>query len=139
MFLNDFWFCIFMRYIDENVELIRYSYLIDSDDESLAGEIEFDKSLFSHGDRDDPELLDAFIDEKAKIVQMSKGTKFLTEDGFDFFAWLGLVLLHDEYKRLGCFPDDAGFLNAADEEKLQENEEVVKRVLAKKSNSVKPS
>lgn len=25
MFLNDFWFCIFMRYIDENVELIRYS------------------------------------------------------------------------------------------------------------------
>ena len=36
MFLNDFWFCIFMRYIDENEELIRYSYLIDSDDESLV-------------------------------------------------------------------------------------------------------
>lgn len=138
MFLNDFWFCIFMRYIDENEALIRYRYLIDSDDESLAGEIEFEKSLFSHGDLDDPELLDAFIDERAKIVQMSKGTKFLAEDGFDFFAWLGLVLLHDEYKRLGCFPDDAVFLNAA-EEKLQENEEVVKRVLAKKSNSVKPS
>lgn len=139
MFLNDFWFSIFMRYIEEDERLIRYSYLIDSDDESLAGKIEFEKSLFISGDPDDPELLEAFIDEKAKIVQIGKGAKFLTEDGFDFFVWLGLVLLHDEYKRLGGFPEDAGFLNTADEEKLQENEEVVKRVLAKKSDSVKPS
>lgn len=27
MFLEDFWFCIFMRYIDEDDKLIRYSYL----------------------------------------------------------------------------------------------------------------
>lgn len=138
MFLDDYWFIIYMKYIKEDKELISYSYLVNNDDESLSGIIEFQKSLFDNGITDN-ELLEAFIDNNARIIKESSAIRFLSEDGFDFFAWLALIMIHGEYIRLGYFPDDVGFLNAKNEEELAENSEVVKNVLAKRSRNVKPS
>lgn len=137
MFLEDFWFCIFMRYIDEDDKLIRYSYLLDDDDESLAGEIEFQKNLFDD-ELSDPELLDAFMNGKARIVKTGENTKFLSEDGFDMFGWMALALLRDEYKRLGGYPENTGFINMKHEEIVMRNADKVNRVLAKKTDTVKP-
>lgn len=138
MFLEDFWFCIFMRYIDEDDKLIRYSYLLDDDDESHAGEIEFEKTLLDD-ELSDPELLDAFMNGKARIVKTGENKKFLSEDGFDLFGWMALVLLRDEYKRLAGYPENTGFINMKHEERVMDNADTVNRVLAKKTDTVKPS
>lgn len=75
---------------------------------------------------------------KARIVKTGENTKFLSEDGFDIFGWMALPLLRDEYKRLGGYPENTGFINMKHEEIVMKNADKVNRVLAKKTDTVKP-
>lgn len=133
MELEDFWYIISMYYVDETDDTISYHYLIDSEDIEDAGLIKFNKDLNMKA-KNDSDLLDAFIEGEAEIIKICQSKSVRTNDDFDMLAWMALVLIMDEHERLGFYPEDAGFLNIKNEDVVQQNSEMISRILSKKSN-----